>query len=217
MFITTRTLKQFETLLQRITILMMGYTQDDIDLWNSYSAIKRAGSPAWTDPIPVNPFYYVRLSYPSDGAPAWKQSEDVVFLRAIEFDHPFNTQREFQDETYQASPEALIQKISFTRIVQVFWTCWGTNSFVNAEKIRDGIFIDEISQILEREKIYPVLDLRSPRRAPELFGGSWWERTDIDIMFNELVEKEREIGIIKSAEIVVENHTGQVAAVEVTE
>lgn len=216
MFVTERTLKEFETLMQTLTIFALGYTQDDIDLWEAYQAALDAEED-WTEAIPENPYYYVRLSYPSLGAPAWKKEESVVFIRAVEIDNPYNRQREFQDETYQASPEALIQKMSFTRVYQVFWSCWGENGFLNAEKIRDGIFIDEIYFRIFREKIYPVLDLRSPRRAPELFGGSWWERTDLDIMFYELVEKEREIGVLKSAEIIVENSEGQVAVVEIEE
>jgi hypothetical protein len=215
MFVTERTLKEFETLMQTVTILALGYTQDDIDLWTAYQAAIDANED-WTDPVPVNPYYFVRLSYPSLGAPAWKKDESVVFLRVVETPNQYNEQRETQ-ETFQASPEGFLQKMSFTRIYQVFWSCWGEDGFINSEKIRDFIFIDDIYFRIVREKIFPVLPIKTSRRAPELFGGSWWERTDVDILFYELVEKEREIEVLKSAEIIVENKDGQVAAIDVTE
>ena len=152
--------------------------------------------------IPGNA-YFVRVSWPTTGAPAWKITEDVAFLRVIESDDKYNRQREDKFVGLDADNGTNIMR--FTRVMQVFWTFYGPNSFENAQAIRDQMFYQDYHDILANSNLYLIPDIVSPVRAPELFQGQWWERTDLNMRFNELVSKDLTIPYIKSAEIIIEN------------
>lgn len=165
----------------------------------------------------------VRISWPTEGAPAWGIAEDVVFLRVTEKDDPYNRLRNtiilpvYILSPYSIDPDKVILRTSYTRVISAFWTLYGPNSFDNAQEIRDCLFYDfPIREVLTKQKIYMVPDIVSPKRAPELFADQWWERTDMEVIFYELVVKERELSTVKSVEVIVENSEGVVADLDIS-
>ena len=174
------TMKQLESLFWQSTLLILG-----LDPKNKDNASK------------------VRLAWPTQGAPAWKVDEDVVFLRITEVDDEYNRQR---DTAYEPKDtDNAWQRISQTRVFQVSWVCYGPNSFDRAFAIRSALYAPQHREILAGNGIYPVADFAAPRRAPELFAGQWWERTDLSARFNEHIRLDTTVPYLKSADITIEH------------
>lgn len=171
---------------------------------------EKTGSPAaFADDV----WSAVRIAYPTEGAPAWEIDENVVFIRVTEDDQPINRQREdvLSDDFVE---DAVNVATTYTRVLQLNLVIYGPQSFDNAQTIRDGFFAEEYRIQLRGENIYPIPDIPAPNRAPEKFQGQWWERVDMEVLFNEKISKNRLIGYIESAEIGVYDNTGLVDTAE---
>lgn len=158
----------------------------------------------------------VRISWPTEGAPAWKITEDITFLQVKTVDHPYNRQRERQ-HTFIASPDSLTTGVSYTRVVSVNCIMYGPNSFANAQLLRDSMFEDSNRNTLRENNLYLIPDIVEPNRVPELFEGRWWERSDITLLFNEFVTKTSTDYYLKSATVIVKTEDGITEEVEITQ
>ena len=167
------TIQQINVLMQTLTMGMLGL-----------------------DPAKPASAYAVRLSWPTGGAPAWKVTEDVAFLRCLEVDDGYNRQRE-TDFNWATST----QSTRFTRVWSISWTFYGPNSFSNAQSVRDLIFYQQQHDTLAQSNLFLIPDIMAPRRAPELFADQWWERTDLTLSFNEAVTRDTVVNAIESATI----------------
>jgi hypothetical protein len=166
----------------------------------------RTGSPA---AFTNDDYYHVRVDWPTGGAPSWKVTEDIAFIQVAEDDDPVNRQREVEN-TDTVDDLVLNEKTTYTRVVSLNLIFYGPNSFENAQTVRDGVFRDTYRFLLTQEKIYLIPDIVSPRRAPEQFASQWWERVDLELRFNEGIEKNLGISTIESAEILIYNEEGLV-------
>ena len=186
---TVNTLAQLNQLFQTLTISLLGIT--------------------FSNNADKTPYGKVRVSWPTEGQPAWKITEDVCFIRSLEIDNPYNKQRDVYFTTnYTGNNNAVDanncnQKTSFTRVLMVTWVFYGPSSFENAQKVRDGMFYQLNHDALANNNIYLLPNTESPRRAPELFQGQWWERTDLTMYFNELVIRNLAVPYLKSAQITI--------------
>lgn len=169
--------EQFENVMQPLIVSMLG----------------------WDDPL-VAKQKDVRITWPEEGQPAWKITENVVFLRCFEIDAPYNKERENED-TYSVSPDEFSRETSYTRIMQVDIIIYGPSSFANAQTIRDGVFKQDYKDVLADNKIYFIPDAPSPRRVPEYWEGRWWKRYDISFRFNMLTVKESVVPAVTSVEV----------------
>jgi hypothetical protein len=150
----------------------------------------------WTTTVPVNPFSLVRISWLREGAPAWKVDEDVCFIRVAEVDDQYNKQH---DVSYDGAN--VRQTTSYTKVLRVAWVFYGPNSYDRASTMKDQIFLQEGHDALSRNGIYLIPDIKAPQRLPEAFEGHWWERTDLNIEFNELVRRETTRQNLETSEI----------------
>lgn len=192
---TINSLDALNKLFQNLLISMLGYVKE--------------GSPA---AYPRAAFEAVRVSWPTTGAPAWKITDNVVFIRTTEEDDPINIQRE--DRYYDVgSPVVLNHDTSYTRVIALGLISYGPSSWNNMRIIRDKMFNQEFRDVLALSNVFLIPDAYTPRRLPELFGGNWWERVDMDLAFNEKVIINREVPYIESAEIVVVNGDGVQATI----
>ena len=202
------TIDQLNRLFQNVVLSILGY-DDAVVLWNEYQTTKST----WTDPIPPNPYYFVRVSWPTGGAPAWKITEDIAFLQVSEVDNPYNRQRDVNMLAVDANNAA--QLTQFTRVMGISWVLYGPNSFENAQAIRDKMFYQRIHDVLAEQNIYLIPDITSPRRVPELFESQWWERVDLSMRFNEFIQRDLEVPYIKSSEITVSAGNGISSIIEI--
>ena len=194
-----KTLPELNILFQEMIIAMLGYT--------------KTGSPA---AYAEAAYKAVRVAWPTEGAPAWKITDDVACIRVVEDDHAINREREDEYENIDDGL-TLNEATSYTRVLNLFIAFYGPSSFEHAQEVRDCLFKNVYRQYLAEYSIYLVPDIVAPRRAPEPFQGQWWERTDLELRFNEKVVKNDEINSIGSAEVAVYDRNGLVAEIEITE
>ena len=205
---TILTLDQLNTLFQSMTLSMLGL---DPTAWNAYQAALSSNQP-WTDAIPANPFYNVRVAWPKEGAPAWKIDEDVVFLQVFETDDQINRQREIKNDAIDG--QILNQEMSFTQVVTVNWIFYGPNSYDNSRKVKNQVFYQNFHDFLAKNGLYIVPDMSAPRRMPDAFSGQWWERVDLSMRFNELVIVNSNVGIASGASIVLNVNQGPESTIQ---
>src|SRR5271170_454586 len=90
-----------------------------------------------SNPANADPNYYgCRCEWQQQGQPAHEITEDVVYVRAIEVDDPYNRERYLY---YNGAEDAQgnddnNQVTNYTRVWDVMWEVWGPNSFDNARQ-----------------------------------------------------------------------------------
>ena len=190
------TLSELNVLFQDTILGILGFTQ--------------SGSPPAYDSLAYSA---VRVSWPTDGAPAWKIDDDVVFLKTQEEEDLYSRPREILHTT--TGSVTLNEATGYTRVIGLNLILYGPNSFSNAQLIRDEFYIDSNRIIFAKKNLYLIPDVVTPTRFPENFSGRWWERTDIDFKFNEKIIRNKGISIIESVEIGVHNKDGLISEIEV--
>ena len=177
---TILTLRQLEDIFRNLTCTILGLDP--------------------TDPLNAGK---VRIAWPSgSGAPAWKITDDVVFLRIAPYNDPYAQQ---MGTIYTAgSSDTSNVETAYTRVYSVYWIVYGPNSFDNVETIRNGLYSSDLSA----SNLYVVLDMPVPIRDPEIFDGRWWERSDLSARFNELVQRQGIVPTISSVNIQIKTEEG---------
>jgi hypothetical protein len=195
---TYHTLSELNILFQEVLLTALGYD-------------KTASPDLFTDAA----YAAVRMSWPTEGAPAFKATEDVVFAAITENDDQINRTREVKYTDVDL--ETVNEETSYTQVLSLGLVLYGPNSFDNALRIRDGVYWDDIARTLAAEKIYLIPDIAAPRRVPERFQSRWWERTDMEIMFNAGIKKNRSIKVINAADIDIYNYVSKQATISIVE
>lgn len=147
----------------------------------------------------------VRIGWQTDGAPAFKITDNMIFLTASPVDNQINRQHNIQLE--ESSPDLLMAK-GYTRIMELSVVAYGSNALLNLDKIIFGMFSDSVRASLKAYDIYLVPDVVAPRRMPELFQAQWWERADMKLQFSELLTDETNINVVRSVDVEIQNKDG---------
>lgn len=189
-------LAEINILFQQMVMSMLGL---DPAAWNAWLA-----NPVGT--APANPFYNCRIEWPTDGAPDWQVTDDVVFIGCREVDNPMNKQRNVK---YQPLDDENVNQITdYMRAWAVNFVAYGPNSFDHIRQVKSQMFWPQNHLALAQNNLYMIPDIPAAVRAPELFpvqGGQYFERVDLTITFTEGVEENLAIPFISSAPITVEN------------
>lgn len=172
------TLKQIEDLFQNITTQMLGL-----------------------DPTAPENQGVVRVAWPTTGAPAWKITQDRIFIRVTPVDNDYNKQVSTQYEPVDST--IVNQVISHTDVISVNWVIYGPNSYDNAKKIRSSLFLSKFKMMLSANKIYLITNVPEVMRVPELYNGQWWDRSDFSANFNQLVINKEDVNYIKSVDVTI--------------
>jgi hypothetical protein len=170
------TMTQLETLLHSAVTQMLGYT------------------------VQANPDK-VRISWPTDGAPAWKITDDVTFLRIVPASDNYSKLR--NTSYVDAGITSVTKSTNQTRIFDVNLICYGPNSFENIETIRNSVYEELYRNMLSASNVYVMPDISMPTRSPELYNGRWWERSNLTIRIYEGTLRDSAVNLIDSAEIIV--------------
>jgi len=180
---------------QRLTISLLGLTIPTVTDKSSYSK--------------------VRVSYPPEGQPAWKVTDNIAFVSVFERDGEYNKPRNvIMDDLDEDNAN---QETTYTRILEASWIFYGPLSFDNARKVKDGIFYELNREILAGSNLYLVPSTPNPVRIPEIYQGQWWERVDLRMLFNEQVTVNLTVPYLKSSEITVVREDGDDTVIDVTE
>ena len=146
-------------------------------------------------------FGKVRKAWPTDGAPSWKISEDIVFLRITPIDDKMARQLNIIYDPNKSDITMADKKTGYTRVHKVDWTLYGPNSYDNPDIIRISIFDSNLMMEMQKKNLALITDVSMPARIPELYNNQWWERTDFSATFNEAVIREKQVPYILSTDI----------------
>lgn len=178
---TILTLKQLEDIFRNLTCTSLGLNPVD----------------------PINDAK-IRIAWPTGGAPGWKITDDVSFLRVRSTGNEYSKQRDTAYTPNNASQVNSITSYTIPRLVS--WVVYGPNSFDNIETIRNGLF--GAKDTLALSNLHLVLDIPTPVRCPELFDGRWWERSDFSATFYEKVTRNATIPTIGSVNVQIKTEGG---------
>lgn len=170
-----RTIKEFENLLQPIIVAILG--------WQA---------------TPNN----VRIGWIQTGQPAFKITDNVVFITASPVDAEIS--RHHDSVMEEGSPD-IETTITFTRVMALDVVAYGSDALDNLTVIRYGMYRATSRNTLADENIYFIPNAPEPRRVPESFAGQWWERGDMKLTFNELMTEIENENAVYSAEIEIQN------------
>jgi hypothetical protein len=163
--------------------------------------------PFITDGEKATAYSNVRISWPIEGQPAWKITDDVVFLKCVEVNSTYNKQRDVE-----IIPLTDLTKVeedtSYTRTWNITWTIYGPLCADHARQIKSGLFHQSVKNTLDVNRLFMIPEIEAPRRSPELYQNRWWERCDLSIYFNESVHESINIGTVKSVETAVDTVDG---------
>lgn len=141
----------------------------------------------------------VRIAWPTSGQPGWNRDEDRMFLLVTESDQSINRERDVIWEP--TAGDYAIKHTGQIRVWQLDIIAYGPNSYDDQIRVRNMLFaqpfvIDgktfDIPRFLRENGLYIIPDIAAPTRAPEIFGGNWWQRADMRVFFNERVVYEDE-------------------------
>jgi hypothetical protein len=147
----------------------------------------------------------VRVGWQTGSAPAFKITDNVVFITATPVDHLYNRQHDELIE--EGSPDLIISR-GFTRVMALNIIAYGSEAVTNLQKIQLGMFYNNVRNLLHAEEIYYIPDTPEVRRVPEEFQNQWWERADIQLRFNELLTDEQTVYGVDSVGVTVSDKDG---------
>ena len=148
----------------------------------------------------------VRIGWQSEGQPAFNIDENVIGLMVTIEPDPWDVQR---DVTYQYVNElALTEKVTYYRVLNVQFQIFGPDSFNLADKLRSGLLSNNALLEMMALNVAPLTDIPTPIRVPYLFNGRWWDRTDVNCVFNNRVSREATVDPVSGAVIQIINRNG---------
>jgi hypothetical protein len=171
-----RTIKEFEDIMQPIIGSLLGWSSEDIRK-------------------------NVRIGWQLDGPPAFKITDNVVFITATPVDDPYNRQHDVLIEA--GSPDLAIAT-GMTRVTALNVIAYGPDAMSNLQAVKIGMFYPATRNTLTLEEIYLISDVVEAKRVPESFQGRWWERGDMQLRFNELLIDTQQQNEIDSVEVSID-------------
>ena len=183
--------RQIEAIFQPLTAQMLGF-----------------------DPVgnPDLAYFAVRIGWQTEGQPAWEVTDNICVITAVLEDDPFARVR---DDNYQmtGSPsDILTDEMGFTQVWRMHFSFYGPSSANWARQLLSALSLDWTSEALQASNLYVIPEWHRPVYAPELYpdpGGVWYERTHVEVLFNEQVlESLTPIGPASTVEVTIDTDSG---------
>nr|DAM97628.1 MAG TPA: hypothetical protein [Caudoviricetes sp.] len=150
------------------------------------------GHDAKTIPPPV------RRSWPTDGGPDWKITDNVVFMQCTEAAEDI---MQPIDERWQSEGRDFLRESASTRTIQLRLNAYGPACYESLLKLRLELLRGRPK--LKKQKIYIIPGKDSIQYAPELFQGRWWKRADLTLYFNVLISVESIVKAIEEVNVTI--------------
>lgn len=150
------------------------------------------GHDAKTIPPPV------RRSWPTDGGPDWKLTDNVVFMQCTEAAEDI---MQPIDERWQSEGRDFLRESASTRTIQLRLNAYGPACYESLLKLRLELLLGRPK--LKKQKIYIIPGKDSIQYAPELFQGRWWKRADLTLYFNVLISVEAIVKAIEEVNVTI--------------
>lgn len=150
------------------------------------------GHDAKTIPPPV------RRSWPTDGGPDWKLTDNVVFMQCTEAAEDI---MQPIDERWQSEGRDFLRESASTRTIQLRLNAYGPACYESLLQIRLELLRGRPK--LKKQKIYIIPGKDSIQYAPELFQGRWWKRADLTLYFNVLISIKSIVKAIEEVNVTI--------------
>lgn len=173
-----------------VTVLVKNIVEFESLMWAELMDI--LGHDAKTIPPPV------RRSWPTDGGPDWKLSDNVVFMQCTEAAEDI---MQPIDERWQSEGRDFLRESASTRTIQLRLNAYGPACYESLLKLRLELLLGRPK--LKKQKIYIIPGKDSIQYAPELFQGRWWKRADLTLYFNVLISVESIVKAIEEVNVTI--------------
>lgn len=150
------------------------------------------GHDAKTIPPPV------RRSWPTDGGPDWKITDNVVFMQCTEAAEDI---MQPIDERWQSEGRDFLRESASTRTIQLRLNAYGPACYESLLKLRLELLRGRPK--LKKQKNYIIPSKDSIQYAPELFQGRWWKRADLTLYFNVLISVKSIVKAIEEVNVTI--------------
>ena len=150
------------------------------------------GHDAKTIPPPV------RRSWPTDGGPDWKITDNVVFMQCTEAAEDI---MQPIDERWPSEGRDFLRESASTRTIQLRLNAYGPACYESLLKLRLELLRGRPK--LKKQKIYIIPGKDSIQYAPELFQGRWWKRADLTLYFNVLISVKSIVKAIEEVNVTI--------------
>lgn len=125
----------------------------------------------------------ISLSYPLDQPPECSADTNIVFVRLLEkesdYSKPLNT-------SYTATESTVIKHSSRTIVWEVQLAAYGSQAHQNISKLKDGVFRQDIKQMLAEGEVFLVPDMQPCLRVTDPTVVAGLNRWDVSLLFNQL-------------------------------
>jgi hypothetical protein len=173
-----------------VTVLVKNIVEFESLMWAELMDI--LGHDAKTIPPPV------RRSWPTDGGPDWKLSDNVVFMQCTEAAEDI---MQPIDERWQSEGRDFLRESASTRTIQLRLNAYGPACYESLLKLRLELLLGRPK--LKKQKIYIIPGKDSIQYAPELFQGRWWKRADLTLYFNVLISIKSIVKAIEEVNVTI--------------
>lgn len=173
-----------------VTVLVKNIAEFESLMWAELMDI--LGHDAKTIPPPV------RRSWPTDGGPDWKLTDNVVFMQCTEAAEDI---MQPIDERWQSEGRDFLRESASTRTIQLCLNAYGPACYESLLKLRLELLRGRPK--LKKQKIYIIPGKDSIQYAPELFQGRWWKRADLTLYFNVLISVESIVKAIEEVNVTI--------------
>lgn len=140
----------------------------------------------------------VRRSWPTDGGPDWKLTDNVVFMQCTEAAEDI---MQPIDERWQSEGRDFLRESASTRTIQLRLNAYGPACYESLLQIRLELLRGRPK--LKKQKIYIIPGKDSIQYAPELFQGRWWKRADLTLYFNVLISIKSIVKAIEEVNVTI--------------
>lgn len=141
----------------------------------------------------------VSLLYPVDKPPEGSTEDNTVFVRLLEKESDYSKQL---DVSYIATESSIVKHASRTRVWELQLAAYGPNAYDNINRLKDGVFRQDIKQLLSESGVFLVPDMPHIRRITEETVAANLKRWDISLSFNELyILPDEDVGRIEQVTI----------------
>lgn len=140
----------------------------------------------------------VRRSWPTDGGPDWKLTDNVVFMQCTEAAEDI---MQPIDERWQSEGRDFLRESASTRTIQLRLNAYGPACYESLLNLRLELLRGRPK--LKKQKIYIIPGKDSIQYAPELFQGRWWKRADLTLYFNVLISVESIVKAIEEVNVTI--------------
>lgn len=173
-----------------VTVLVKNIAGFESLMWAELMDI--LGHDAKTIPPPV------RRSWPTDGGPDWKLTDNVVFMQCTEAAEDI---MQPIDERWQSEGRDFLRESASTRTIQLRLNAYGPACYESLLQIRLELLRGRPK--LKKQKIYIIPGKDSIQYAPELFQGRWWKRADLTLYFNVLISIKSIVKAIEEVNVTI--------------